>query len=53
VDTQLSAPFQGNVAAEKLFSPAQSADYLLRVIDGVTAQDSGKLLAWDGQQVPA
>jgi NAD(P)-dependent dehydrogenase (short-subunit alcohol dehydrogenase family) len=53
VDTQLSAPFQGNVAAEKLFSPTQSADYLLRVIDGVTAQDSGKLLAWDGQQVPA
>lgn len=53
VDTQLSAPFQGNVAAEKLFSPTQSADYLLRVIDGVTEQDSGKLLAWDGQQVPA
>ena len=53
VDTQLSAPFQANVAADKLFSPAQSAGYLLKVIDGVTPEDSGKVLAWDGAHIPA
>ena len=53
VDSALSAPFQGNVAADKLFTAAQAAAYLLRVIDNVTAQDSGKVFAWDGQDVPA
>jgi NAD(P)-dependent dehydrogenase (short-subunit alcohol dehydrogenase family) len=53
VDSHLSAPFQGNVADDKLFSPAQSAAYLLAVIDGLQADDSGKVFAWDGQIVPA
>lgn len=53
VDTDLSKPFQGNVAEGKLFSPEQSAHYLLEVIDKVTADDSGQLLAWDGLPVPA
>lgn len=53
VDSPLSAPFQGNVAEDKLFSPAQSAAYLLAVIDGLQADDSGKVFAWDGQAVPA
>ena len=53
VDSRLSAPFQGNVAEGKLFSPAQSAGYLLQVIDRVTPQDSGTVLAWDGQTIPA
>ena len=53
VDSPLSAPFQGNVAEGKLFSPAQSAAYLLNVINGVTPADSGKVLAWDGAHIPA
>jgi NAD(P)-dependent dehydrogenase (short-subunit alcohol dehydrogenase family) len=53
VDSRLSAPFQGNVAQDKLFSPAQSAGYLLNVIDGVTPAQSGKVLAWDGAEIPA
>jgi NAD(P)-dependent dehydrogenase (short-subunit alcohol dehydrogenase family) len=53
VDSPLSAPFQGNVAEDKLFSPAQSAAYLLAVIDVLQADDSGKVFAWDGQAVPA
>ena len=53
VDSDLSAPFQGNVAAGKLFTPLQSADYLLRVIDVLAPSDSGKIFAWDGQEVPA
>jgi NAD(P)-dependent dehydrogenase (short-subunit alcohol dehydrogenase family) len=53
VDTPLSAPFKANVSAEKLFTPAQSASYLLTVIDGLTATDSGGVFAWDGTRLPA
>ena len=52
VDTSLSQPFQGGVPAGKLFSPAQSAGYLLNVLDGVTPEDSGRVFAWDGKPVP-
>jgi NAD(P)-dependent dehydrogenase (short-subunit alcohol dehydrogenase family) len=52
VDTGLSAPFQRGVPAGKLFSPDQSAGYLLDVIDGLTPQDSGGLFAWDGTCIP-
>ncbi len=51
VETGLSAPFQGNVSAEKLFSPDQSAGYLLGVIDGLAPEDSGAVFAWDGQRI--
>ena len=44
VDTQLSSPFQGNVADEKLFSPAYSAQCLLEVLDRMTAAQSGCLV---------
>ena len=53
VDSALSAPFQTNLAAGKLFSPQQSADYLLKVIDAVTPDDSGQVFAWDGSVIPA
>lgn len=52
VDTALSRPFQGNVPAEKLFTPEQSAAYLLSVMDGLSPADSGKLFAWDGAELP-
>ncbi len=53
VDTALSQPFSDNVAPGKLFSAAQSAGYLLQVIDGVDAADSGRVFAWDGQAIAA
>ena len=53
VNTGLSEPFQRGVAAEKLFSPAVSAEYLLGVLDGLTAADSGGVFAWDGARIPA
>jgi NAD(P)-dependent dehydrogenase (short-subunit alcohol dehydrogenase family) len=53
VDTRLSQPFQRGVAPGKLFSPAQSAGYLLDVIDRATPAQSGQVLAWDGETVPA
>lgn len=52
VDTGLSKPFQGNVPEGKLFSPDFVASRLLAVIDGLRTDDSGKLLAWDGQAIP-
>ena len=51
VDTDLSQPFQRGVAAEKLFTPTQSAAHLLGVIDRLTPADSGRLFAWDGAEI--
>jgi NAD(P)-dependent dehydrogenase (short-subunit alcohol dehydrogenase family) len=53
VETDLSAPFRGGVAASKLFTPDQSAGYLLDVIDKMTPENSGHVFAWDGSQIPA
>jgi NAD(P)-dependent dehydrogenase (short-subunit alcohol dehydrogenase family) len=52
VDTGLSQPFQRGVKAEKLFTPAYSAEQLLQVLDGLTPVDSGGVFAWDGVRVP-
>lgn len=51
VDTKLSKPFQANVGHD-IFTPEQSAQYLLNVIDQIGAEDSGKIFAWDGQSIP-
>jgi NAD(P)-dependent dehydrogenase (short-subunit alcohol dehydrogenase family) len=51
VESNLSAPFRGNVAAEKLFTPAYAAEQMLNVLDTLTSADSGKCFAWDGQEV--
>jgi NAD(P)-dependent dehydrogenase (short-subunit alcohol dehydrogenase family) len=48
VDTAMSAPFKAGVAPAKLFSASQSAAHLLAVIDALTPQQSGALIAWDG-----
>lgn len=51
VDTALSAPFQGRVPEHRLFTPGQSVGYLLSVIDGLTAADTGGFFAWDGTSI--
>lgn len=51
VDTNLSSPFQSNVKEGKLFTPEKSTGYLLDVIDQVKAEDTGKIFAWDGQEI--
>lgn len=51
VDTALSKPFQAGVPTDKLFSPAQSARYLLTVLDRLTPADSGHLYAWNGERI--
>ena len=51
-DTGLSAPFQSRLR-HTLFSPDVAAGHLLAVIDGVKPDDSGSVIAWDGQIIPA
>ena len=52
VDTALSAPFQANVPTEKLFSVERASRQLLHIIAGSTPADSGRFIAWDGQDIP-
>ena len=51
-DTDLSKPFQANVAEDKLFSRERAVRQLLAVIDGVTVADSGRFFAWNGREIP-
>jgi len=53
VDSGLSKPFQANVAKGKLFSPQLATSHLLTVIDGLTPEQSGKVFAWDGREIPS
>ncbi len=53
VATDLSAPFQAGVPADKLFTPDYSAEQLLRVLADLEPADSGAVFAWDGQRIPA
>ena len=52
VDTGLSAPFQGGVPVDRLFTPDFAAARLLEVVDRLKPDDSGKVFAWDGQMIP-
>jgi len=47
--TALSAPFLRNRSAR---SPEQSAQYLLSVLDSLSAADTGKFFNWDGRELP-
>jgi len=51
VDTALSQPFQRGVRADKLFTPAFSAERLLAVVDKLAPADSGGCFAWDGERI--
>lgn len=51
VDTSLSQPFQRNVPAAKLFEPRFAAGSLLEVLSTLEAAHSGRIFAWDGQEI--
>lgn len=51
-DTALSQPFQGSVPPGRLFTPFEAANHLLRVLEGLSAPQSGGFWAWDGQPIP-
>lgn len=52
VDTPLSKPFQRNVPEGRLFTPETSAAHILSTLDGLSPADTGKLFAWDGEEIP-
>ncbi len=52
VGTGLSRPFSGGVRPGGVFTPAEAAGHLLRVVDGLREEDSGGFFAWDGSPVP-
>ncbi|MEO1408096.1 MAG: SDR family NAD(P)-dependent oxidoreductase [Pseudomonadota bacterium] len=52
VATNLSAKFSGGVNHE-IFTPEQSAGYLIDVLDGLSAADTGKVFDWQGTEIPA
>jgi NAD(P)-dependent dehydrogenase (short-subunit alcohol dehydrogenase family) len=53
VETRLSAPFrQGSSGSPKRLTPDQSAAALIKVMDELTPDDTGRLFAWDGQPIP-
>ena len=51
VDSDLSKPFQSNVADGKLFPPEYSAAKLLNVIENLTPEQTGKCFAWDSEEI--
>lgn len=51
VDSDLSKPFQKNVPEGKLFSPEQSISQLVKVLEGVSIEETGKCFAYDGEEV--
>lgn len=51
-DTPLSEPFQAHVPAGQLFSPRQTADYLLGVIHKLTPEKTGRFWSFDGEELP-
>jgi NAD(P)-dependent dehydrogenase (short-subunit alcohol dehydrogenase family) len=51
VDTGMSKPFQHGVIPEKLFTAEFSAKSMLAVLDGLTPLQSGRIFAWDGQEI--
>jgi NAD(P)-dependent dehydrogenase (short-subunit alcohol dehydrogenase family) len=51
VDSSLSKPYQANVPEDKLFSPDDACQKLLTVLENLGPQQSGKLFAWDGEEI--
>ena len=51
VDSNLSNPFQKNVADGKLFTPDYSIEKMTSVIDSLTSENSGDCFAWDGERI--
>jgi len=51
-DTALSKPFQHNVSPEQLFTREQSVGFLLKVLDDLKPAQTGRFLAFDGEQLP-
>jgi len=50
-DTDLSRPYHKGVPKDKLFSTQFSVTKMMEVVDGVSMEDTGRFIAWDGQDI--
>ena len=51
VDSNLSKPFQHNVANGKLFTPSVAVKHMIAVLESLTTKQTGKCYAWDGKEI--
>jgi NAD(P)-dependent dehydrogenase (short-subunit alcohol dehydrogenase family) len=51
-DTRLSRPFSKNVKPDHLFTTKQSVDYMMRVVEQLTPEQSGQFWSFDGEPLP-
>ncbi|MBU4435081.1 MAG: SDR family NAD(P)-dependent oxidoreductase [Alphaproteobacteria bacterium] len=51
VQTDLSAPFRKGGADDTTFTPARSAQALVRLMDDLKVDDNGGFFAWDGSRI--
>ena len=51
-DTSLSQPFQSNVKPGKLYTTAQTAERIVRVVGAGQPEQSGRFVNWDGETLP-
>ncbi|XP_038070945.1 C-factor-like [Patiria miniata] len=52
VNTDLSRPYHKSVPKDKIFTAEYSVECILKLVDGLTMEDTGKFLAWDGEPIP-
>ena len=50
--SELSAPFAANVAQDNYYTPQQSATRIIKIMDRLRAEDSGKFFNWNGDTLP-
>ncbi|XP_072025772.1 C-signal-like [Amphiura filiformis] len=51
VNTDLSRPYHRNVPKDKLFTTEYSVECLMSIVDKLSMDDTGKYMAWDGQEI--
>ena len=51
-ESALSEPFRQSLAQLTVHSPAETAANLFAVLKGVTDDDNGRFLSWDGSELP-
>ncbi|XP_069467421.1 C-signal-like isoform X2 [Ambystoma mexicanum] len=52
VDTDLSRPYHRNIPTEKLFTPEHSVNCLMKIIENLSLEKTGKFISWDGTELP-
>ncbi|KAG7462429.1 hypothetical protein MATL_G00184700 [Megalops atlanticus] len=52
VNTDLSRPYHRNIPENKLFSTEYCVQCLMKIIDNLSMEKTGKAFAWDGSELP-